>query len=140
MPAPLDVDKEAIRLLVVEYGVTETAKQTNIPLNTLLSWSARGNWLKPQPTPLPPTVQPRAINAIQPSQAQANIHASRKQKAFSNLSKYVVNGSMSAAKSRSPLADAANVKALAGVFTTLWPEKQEPGVSIQVLSTGGSMG
>lgn len=64
MPPPLDVDREQVRMLVLELGCTEAAKRTGIPLNTVLSWSARGEWLKPVIQELPPTVRPRAINAI----------------------------------------------------------------------------
>lgn len=55
-------------MLVMELGCTEAAKRTGIPLNTVLSWSARGNWLKPEAR-LPATVMPRAIDAIKPADA-----------------------------------------------------------------------
>lgn len=44
MPAPLAVDREAVRTLVVAVGVREAARQLNISENTLCSWSKRGKW------------------------------------------------------------------------------------------------
>lgn len=123
MPAALETDREAIRLMVVEYGCTETAKQTGIPLNTVLSWSARGEWLKPQKLP-PSMVQP-AIGAIKPHLAQQNILEHRKQQTRNNLSRFAVNASKVASKSRSPLADAAKVRDVATVMEKIWPEPKE---------------
>jgi len=56
-----------------------------------------------------------------------------------NLAKWGVNASKVAAKSRKPLEDAPNVKAVAGVMSLLWPEQQQAGVSINLLNVGGSM-
>lgn len=71
MPAALDVNRDAIKTLVLAVGCTEASKQTGIPLNTILSWSARGKWLDLSPVKpnLPPTVRPIAINAISAPEA-----------------------------------------------------------------------
>lgn len=45
MPAPLAVDKEAVRVLVVAVGVREAAARMKLPVGTVAAWSARGNWL-----------------------------------------------------------------------------------------------
>lgn len=44
MPAPLNVDREAVRVLAVAVGVREAARQLNIPEATVQAWSARGGW------------------------------------------------------------------------------------------------
>lgn len=44
MPAPLNVDREAVRVLCVAVGVREAARQMNIPEATVQAWSARGKW------------------------------------------------------------------------------------------------
>ncbi len=46
MPAELDVDKEAVRVLVVAVGVREAARQCNLNENTVLAWANRGGWLQ----------------------------------------------------------------------------------------------
>lgn len=44
MPAPLQVDREAARVLCVAVGVREAARQMGIPEATMQAWSARGKW------------------------------------------------------------------------------------------------
>ncbi len=58
MPAALDIDKEQVQMLVLTYGVRETARQLGLPESTVQAWSARGRWLAdaPRSQPLPPTV------------------------------------------------------------------------------------
>lgn len=63
----LDVDREAVRTLVVALGVREAARQMGLSEDTVSTWSARGKWL--QPTPLPPTMAPQATKAIAPAEA-----------------------------------------------------------------------
>lgn len=58
-------------MLVMEVGCTEAAVRTGLPLNTVLSWSARGNWLKPAAQKLPPTVRPTIRAIIAPAEALA---------------------------------------------------------------------
>lgn len=74
MPAPLDVDREQVRMLVQTHGCTEAAKMTGIKLATILQWSSRGNWLKELrlPPKLPPSMTPTpVIGVISPADAQA---------------------------------------------------------------------
>lgn len=90
MPAPLDVDRDQVRMLVLSVGCTEAAQQTGIPLNTVLSWSARGEWLANagKPTPLPASMQPRAIPAIvAPVDALMNILSEDERETRISLSK-----------------------------------------------------
>lgn len=47
MPAPLDVDKEQVRMLVLSVGVREAARQMGIAEGTVQYWSMKGNWLEP---------------------------------------------------------------------------------------------
>lgn len=80
MPAPLNVDREAVRVLVVAVGPREAARRMNLSENTVLAWSDRGGWLdhlKPEnqpqaPASMLPTV---AINAIKPADALRNVLA-----------------------------------------------------------------
>lgn len=140
MPAPLDVDREQVRMLVLRVGCTEASQELGIPLNTILSWSARGKWLKPEKPELPPTVQPRAISTIKPSQALANIMERRKEKVNDHLSRYLVNASKVASRSRAPLRVAQNVRHVAAIKQAVYPEPvNAPGITLNVLNTAGAM-
>lgn len=73
MPAALDVDREQVRMLVMQYGVREAARMVGLNENTVLAWSDRGDWLKNMPTPhraLMPPLQSRAI--VSPANALAD--------------------------------------------------------------------
>jgi hypothetical protein len=57
MPAPLAVDKEQVRMLVLSIGVRQAARQMGIAEGTVQDWSAAGKWLadtRPTPAKLPP--------------------------------------------------------------------------------------
>jgi hypothetical protein len=76
MAAALDVDKEAVRVLVVAVGCREAARQLGLPEDTVKSWSSRGGWLKgcKAVQQLPSSMRPaiRAPNAPTPASAMAN--------------------------------------------------------------------
>jgi hypothetical protein len=131
MPAALDVDREAVKTLAIAVGVREAARQMSIPEATVQAWSARFGWFEDKITPKPPHLQPATV-ATKPSQALNNVLESRKQRTRLNLTKYLVNGSKVAAKSRSPLRDAPNVKALAGVMQAVWPPEQGAAANVMV--------
>ena len=61
--APLDIDKEQVRMLVLDIGVREAAKRLGISENTVLSWSRRGKWLEflRQPPKPPASMRPKPI-------------------------------------------------------------------------------
>lgn len=46
MPAELDVDREAVRVLVVAVGPREAARQMGLSEDTVLSWARRGRWVQ----------------------------------------------------------------------------------------------
>lgn len=74
MPAPLDVDREAVRVLAIAIGVREAARQLNLDENTVLQWSKRGKWFaKPELPILPPTMQKKVVpGVINPAVALQN--------------------------------------------------------------------
>lgn len=130
MPAKLDVDREAVKTLVVAVGCSEASRQTGIPLNTVLAWSARGRWLKP-PAPPPSMIQP-AIGAIKPGLALQNIIEERKELSRGHLSKYVVDASQKAANSKGNLALAQQVRHVAATHNAVWPVQQQVQTNVMV--------
>lgn len=46
MPAALDIDREAVRVLVVAVGVRAAAREMGLSEDTVSAWSARGKWLE----------------------------------------------------------------------------------------------
>lgn len=60
MAARLDVDREAVKTLVVAVGVREAARKMGLSEDTVSAWSARGHWLQANPLP---TSMVRASNA-----------------------------------------------------------------------------
>jgi len=74
MPAPLAVDREAVKAHVVNYGVRETARVYGLPQATVSAWSARGKWLQTAGTvaevqPLPVSMQPQKRDIPTPATA-----------------------------------------------------------------------
>ncbi len=66
MPAALDVNREAVRVMCQEYGVRETARRMGLPESTVKSWCTRGEWLK---APVQPPTVLVASNASKPHEA-----------------------------------------------------------------------
>lgn len=46
MPVALDVNKEAVQVLVGAVGVREAARQMGLSENTVLAWANRGGWVQ----------------------------------------------------------------------------------------------
>lgn len=69
MPAALDVNREAVKMLAMEVGVREAARRMGLPESTVQAWSNRGDWFAP--VKLPPTVLTATNATKQPSVALA---------------------------------------------------------------------
>lgn len=73
MPAPLDVDKEQVQMLVLTYGVREAARMLGLSENTVSAWSARGAWLAEMPVPHKPFLpKVQATASVAPVNALVN--------------------------------------------------------------------
>lgn len=116
MPAALDVDREAVKMLVMEVGVRGAARAMGLPEATVAAWSARGKWIEsiPRSQPLPPSmVQSLASGAISPSAALGNTlkslnNETRLQHAIAQAE---VAREVASRKASVNLEDASNVKA-----------------------------
>jgi hypothetical protein len=72
MPAPIDVDHEAVKTHAIVHGIRDAARAFNLSEGTVTCWATREKWLEaPDQVPhqLPVTVRPRAVDAVKPSEA-----------------------------------------------------------------------
>lgn len=76
MPAPLAVDREQVRMLVMTIGVRPAARQLGISEDTVADWSRQGKWLadtRVRAAKLPPPASMRPSNpSKQPADALAD--------------------------------------------------------------------
>jgi hypothetical protein len=64
MPAALDVNWEAVRVLAIAVGVREAARQMGLQEDAVRQRSSRERWLQRTEQQLPPTVQPRVVTGV----------------------------------------------------------------------------
>jgi hypothetical protein len=74
MPAALDVNWEAIKLLAQQIGVREAARRMGLPEDAVRQRSAREGWLRdmPRSQPLPPSVRKVVTNVTKAPEASIN--------------------------------------------------------------------
>lgn len=123
MPAPLDVDREAVKAHAITHGICEAARAFGLSENTVKAWSARGQWLTPIRKedgsivipPRPVTVRPRATGATSASVAARNSLVRLGDKSRLNLARAVAKGAKHASTltGENVLANAKDLKALA---------------------------
>jgi hypothetical protein len=99
MPAPLDVNREAVRVLAVAVGVREAARQMGLGESVVMKWSADEGWLKPVEQKLPPTVTKQAVSGVsKPAEAMSNALQSMGDKSRLLVAKGLHRGSKHIAK------------------------------------------
>jgi hypothetical protein len=139
MPAPLAVDKEQVRMLVLEVGVTEAARRTGIDLSTVKQWSARGKWLahlRPENQPkLPISMQPVHVTGVtQPADALRDMLSDGAKRTKVGLTRYTARMAELAAEGGS-LEEAPLLKAVADIHSKMHPEQAgEERVALQFFS------
>jgi hypothetical protein len=74
MPAALDVNWEAIKLLAQQIGVREAARRVGLKEEAVMQRSAREGWLRdmPRSQPLPPTMLQRVSGVSDAPKASVN--------------------------------------------------------------------
>lgn len=126
MPKPLDVDWPAVRVLAVAVGVREAARQMGISQDAVRQRSKREGWMAS-----PKAVAQRALakpvtsvspNVLSPADALANVLNDRKERSKLGLAKYTAEAAEEAALHQDKLGIARNVRDVAAVRSTLWPE------------------
>lgn len=120
MPAPLAVDREAVKAHAITYGVREAARAFDLPDATVQAWSARYGWLKEAgktvvAQPLPRSMQAGATVATKtPSEAAKQSLATLGDKTKSRLARGLARGALRVAhmKGETVLNRAPEIKAL----------------------------
>ena len=62
MPAALDVNREAVKMLAISVGVREAARQMGLNEDVVRQWSCREAWFAP--TPVPATMQKQVVTDV----------------------------------------------------------------------------
>lgn len=142
MPAPLDVDHEAVKVLAIAVGVRQAARQMGLPEDAVRQWSKRENWFpEPQKQVLPPTMQKQTVTGVtKASDALANtladdskmsrLHASRAiRKGFEHLAEQ---------SGEAIMAQAPNVASLAKAASTVhgWADGQQQTLRVSIYRGG----
>jgi hypothetical protein len=141
MPKPLNVDWPAVRVLAVAVGVREAARQMGISEDAVRQRSKREGWMAS-----PKAVAQRALakpvtsvspSALSPADALAHVFSERKHRTKLGLSKYAAEAAERAGESDGNLALSRNVRDVAAVHSTLWPEDHnERGILNLAVLTG----
>lgn len=100
MPAPLDVNREAVRVLATAVGVREAARQMGLGESVVQQWSAREGWFKAAPAVIqPPTVQKQTVSSVtKPAAALSNAMESLNGKTRIVQARTVLKGSRGLSK------------------------------------------
>lgn len=105
MPAPLAVDRDAVKAHAITHGIREAARAFELSEDTVKAWARREQWLAPArapiaaPTPLPMSIRPvpRAPDAPTASQAARNTLDGMSRESRLNMAKAVHRGFKTAA-------------------------------------------
>lgn len=136
MPAALDVDKEAVRTLVIAVGVREAARRMGLAEGTVQDWSATGGWVAGHKAALATAPSSKAVqpHPTKAADALSATLAQRKEKTHLYLSKYVESASKQASQASDKLSIAQDVKAVASVASTLWPaDSNGPQITVNLM-------
>ena len=115
-----------MRVLAVAVGVREAARQMGISEDAVRQRSKRERWM----TSVKATTQ-RALakpvttvspDVLSPADALANVFSERRDRTKLGLSKYVAEAAERAGESDGDLTLSRNVRDVAAVHSTLWPE------------------
>ena len=118
-------------------GLREIARKMNIPAGTILARAKRHNWTGQiqAATGNVGVMQSDAIAPVQSvPQSLAEILSERKERSKLGLSKYAAEAAERAGESDGDLKLSRNVRDVAAVHSTLWPDEPTPGIlSLDVL-------
>ena len=132
MPKPLNVDWSAVRVLAVAVGVREAARQMQISEGAVRQRSKREGWMTSAKAATQRTlakpVTSVSPHAVSPADALASVLSQRKERSKLGLSKYAAEAAERAGESDGDLRLSRNVRDVAAVHSTLWPDEPTPGI------------
>jgi hypothetical protein len=140
MPKPLNVDWSAVRVLAVAVGVREAARQMGISQDAVRQRSKREGWMisvkSAQQRALSKPVTSLSPDVLSPADALANVLRECKHRTKLGLSKYAAEAAERAGESDGDLGLSRNVRNVAAVHSSLWPEEtgNKPLLSIGILT------
>ena len=139
LEAAMQIDWPGIRTAAIAVGVREAARQAAADLppdeanrfvERAMKRCSREKWLVREQRVTPPQQQVRAVRSG--SDALIQTLSQRKDKSAMHLSRYVVDASKRAARSKGELKLAQDVRHVAGVRSHLWPEERQEQASVMV--------
>jgi hypothetical protein len=126
MPKSLNVDWPAVQVLAVAVGVREAARQMGISQDAVRQRSKREGWMTSDKATtqraLAKPVTSVSPDVLSPADALANVFSERRDRTKLGLSKYAAEAAERAGESDGNLALSRNVRDVAAVHSTLWPE------------------
>ena len=131
------VNKEAIRILVQDFGYQLASERTGIKQCTLRQWAKRGNWLRPKAGQLTriPHKQALSHTVTSPSVAHSDIIHERREKSLAHLAKYAEEAGQRLSDSGGDIKHAGAFQKIASGRASLFPEDQpRTQVNVSVLS------
>ena len=136
MPAPLNVNREAVKTLAIAIGVRAAARDMNLEEDTVRQWSSREKWFdSPQAKTVlvnrRKAVSPN-VTTVSPSEAIATRLARFKQRSVDALAEYSALAAEEALKSKSKLAISRKVKDVADVHKIVHPSEQNDAGILQI--------
>lgn len=137
MAAPLDVNREEYRMLVLELGYAETARRTGLKEGTLRQWGFRGGWLEHlrKKAQQPASTAKVAVTGVtKPADALCEMLAEDDKATRIGLSRATRKRVERLAKSSDP-ADAQDLLSLAktAAVTHRWGDGSQIGVAVNIL-------
>ncbi len=121
MPAPLDVDRDQVKMLALELGMAEASRRTGIPDGTIRQWANRGHWFDPVPIPVTKQKQP-VTGVTKPADVLAQVISENKLATRSGLAQFTADAATKLAKSKGNLKNTRPAKDIADIMSKVWTE------------------
>lgn len=144
MPAPIKVDKDQVRMLVLAVGVREAARQMGLPETAVQQWSCRGKWLaktRPTPAALPLPASMQSVTTVRqtPADALSAVLADDAKETRLSLSRSARNLAQQAETALLDQAgDVLSAAKVASVVHRWDADKQGPAVAVNIAILGQS--